>query len=188
MVAEPRWSSLKTPLVAAVDLLYSQDLLNNLFRHPYTRIEFVQQELNVSRPTATKYLDELAKSGLLLKHRAGRNNYYITSLWWRCSWKVTGIEPSSYDEIAAVERINQLSPVRMRRTDAPVPLSLQDFDSSLFGKVFPCSEKFFPCSTPYFRRNRKVAKALERRAIFSNSNAGDAFYAVIRPFLRVFPC
>lgn len=57
--------------------LYSQDLLNNLFRHPYTRIEFVQQDLNVSRPTATKYLDELAESGLLLKHRAGRNNYYI---------------------------------------------------------------------------------------------------------------
>ncbi|WP_336952353.1 Fic family protein [Sphingobium aromaticivastans] len=57
--------------------LYSQDLLNNLFRHPYTRIEFVQQELNVSRPTATKYLDELAESGMLLKHRAGRNNYYI---------------------------------------------------------------------------------------------------------------
>lgn len=57
--------------------LYSQDLLNNLFRHPYTRIEFVQKELGVSRPTATKYLDELAESGLLMKHRAGRNNYYI---------------------------------------------------------------------------------------------------------------
>jgi len=57
--------------------LYSQDLLNNLFRHPYTRVEFVQQELDVSRPTATKYLDELADGGLLLKHRSGRNNYYI---------------------------------------------------------------------------------------------------------------
>ena len=57
--------------------IYSQDLLNNLFRHPYTRIEFVQDELNVSRPTATKYLEELAASGLLFKHRAGRNNYYI---------------------------------------------------------------------------------------------------------------
>ena len=57
--------------------LYSQDLLNNLFRHPYTRIEFVQDELRVSRPTATKYLDELADGGLLRKHRAGRNNYYI---------------------------------------------------------------------------------------------------------------
>ena len=57
--------------------IYSQDLLNNLFRHPYTRIEFVQDELGVSRPTATKYLDDLARSGLLHKHRAGRNNYYI---------------------------------------------------------------------------------------------------------------
>lgn len=57
--------------------IYSQDLLNNLFRHPYTRIEFVQNELGISRPTATKYLDELAESGLLAKHKHGRNNYYI---------------------------------------------------------------------------------------------------------------
>lgn len=57
--------------------IYSQDLLNNLFRHPYTRIEYVQKELGVSRPTATKYLDELADGGLLNKHRMGRNNYYI---------------------------------------------------------------------------------------------------------------
>ena len=57
--------------------IYSQDLLNNLFRHPYTRIDYVQSELGVSRPTATKYLDELAESGLLAKQRIGRNNYYI---------------------------------------------------------------------------------------------------------------
>jgi len=57
--------------------IYSQDLLNNLFRHPYTRIEFVQSELNVSRPTATKYLDELTDGGLLSKHKSGRNSYYI---------------------------------------------------------------------------------------------------------------
>lgn len=57
--------------------IYSQDLLNNLFRHPYTRIEYVQNELNISRPTATKYLDELAEAGLLNKQRIGRNNYYI---------------------------------------------------------------------------------------------------------------
>ncbi|MDJ0979532.1 MAG: Fic family protein [Erythrobacter sp.] len=56
---------------------YSQDLLNNMFRHPYTRIEYVQNELGVSRPTAAKYLDELAAAGVLRKHRSGRNNYYI---------------------------------------------------------------------------------------------------------------
>lgn len=57
--------------------IYSQDLLNNLFRHPYTRIEFVQNDLGVTRQTAARYLDELAEAGLLVKHQAGRNNYYI---------------------------------------------------------------------------------------------------------------
>ena len=41
---------------------YSQDLINNLFTHPYTKIEFVQRDLGVSRVTATKYLDALAES------------------------------------------------------------------------------------------------------------------------------
>ena len=56
---------------------YSQDLINNLFTHPYTKIEFVQQELGVSRVTATKYLDALADGGFVRKHRVGRSNYYI---------------------------------------------------------------------------------------------------------------
>jgi hypothetical protein len=38
----------------------SQDLINNLFMHPYTKIEFVERDLKVSRLTATKYLDALA--------------------------------------------------------------------------------------------------------------------------------
>ena len=59
--------------------IYTHDLLNNLFRFPYTRIDSVQSELGVSRPTATKYLEELVASGLLTKHREGRNNYYINS-------------------------------------------------------------------------------------------------------------
>jgi len=57
--------------------IYSQDLLNNMFRHPYTRIDYVERELNVSRPTATKYLDTLAGTGFLDKQRIGRNNYYM---------------------------------------------------------------------------------------------------------------
>ena len=31
---------------------YSQDLINNLFAHPYTKIEFVQRDLQVSRISA----------------------------------------------------------------------------------------------------------------------------------------
>jgi Fic family protein len=56
---------------------YSQDLINNLFNHPYTRVEFVQRELGVSRLTATRYLDALATDGVLDKIRMGRNNYYV---------------------------------------------------------------------------------------------------------------
>ncbi len=59
--------------------IYSQDLINNLFRHPYTRIEYVEHELGVSRPTATKYLNELAQSGILDKYRDGKNIYFINS-------------------------------------------------------------------------------------------------------------
>jgi Fic family protein len=46
---------------------YSQDLINNLFNHPYTRVEFAQRDLGVSRLTATKYLDTLAAGGVLEK-------------------------------------------------------------------------------------------------------------------------
>ena len=59
--------------------IYSQDLLNNLFRHPYTKIDFVMEELDVSRITATRYLDELIRIGLLDKRKIGRKNYYINT-------------------------------------------------------------------------------------------------------------
>ncbi|CAN5843444.1 Fic family protein [soil metagenome] len=57
--------------------LYSQDLLNNLFRYPYTKIEFIEKELGVSRPTAMKYLDQLTQGGFVEKQKIGRTNYYI---------------------------------------------------------------------------------------------------------------
>jgi len=56
---------------------YSQDLINNLFSHPYTKIEFIQRDLEVSRLTATRYLDQLTEGGFVQKQRIGRSNYYI---------------------------------------------------------------------------------------------------------------
>jgi len=56
---------------------YSQDLLNNLFKHPYTKIEFIQRDLNVSRITAANYLNQLADDKLLTKKKLGTANYYI---------------------------------------------------------------------------------------------------------------
>jgi len=57
--------------------IYSQDLLNNLFRHPYTKIESVQADLRVSRLTAAKYPEQLTDRGLIEKHKIGRYNYYV---------------------------------------------------------------------------------------------------------------
>ncbi|MDX8380120.1 MAG: Fic family protein, partial [Gallionella sp.] len=57
--------------------IYSQDLLNNIFRHPYTKIDFVSYELQVNRKTASKYLNALVDMGLLSKHRLGKENYYL---------------------------------------------------------------------------------------------------------------
>jgi Fic family protein len=56
---------------------YSQDLLNNLFKHPYTKIEFLVNDLNVSRITAANYLNKLAEDGLLQKEKLGTGNYYV---------------------------------------------------------------------------------------------------------------
>lgn len=73
-------ADMKQRMRAALPKLYSQDLLNSLFRHPYTRIDFVQQELGLkARQTAAKYLDTLAAHGFVEKHQAGRNNYYINT-------------------------------------------------------------------------------------------------------------
>ncbi|MDD3685209.1 MAG: Fic family protein [Bacteroidales bacterium] len=56
---------------------YSQDLLNNLFKHPYTKIEFVVNDLGVSRLTAANYLNKLAEDGILKREKLGTGNYYI---------------------------------------------------------------------------------------------------------------
>lgn len=57
--------------------IYSHELLNNLFRHPYTKIEFAAKEAQIHRNTASKYLEELVKMGLLAKHRFGKENLYL---------------------------------------------------------------------------------------------------------------
>jgi Fic family protein len=56
---------------------YSQELLNHLFKQPYTKIEFLVEDLHISRVTASSYLNQLAKDNVLSKHKLGRNNYYV---------------------------------------------------------------------------------------------------------------
>ncbi len=59
--------------------IYSQDLINNLFKNPYTKIEYLENDLKVTRQTASNYLNKISSLGLLEKVKVGKVNYYINS-------------------------------------------------------------------------------------------------------------
>tara|TARA_Y100000588_G_scaffold379258_1_gene461117 strand:- start:149 stop:1117 length:969 start_codon:yes stop_codon:yes gene_type:complete len=61
----------------ALPKVYSQDLLNIIFCHPYTKISFIEQELGVARGTATSYLNQLVEIELMSKLKVGKSSYYI---------------------------------------------------------------------------------------------------------------
>ena len=58
---------------------YNHELLNGLFYHPYTKIDHVVANMQVSRQTASKYLDRIVALGLLEKEKMGKENYYINT-------------------------------------------------------------------------------------------------------------
>lgn len=57
--------------------IYSKDLLENLFKHPYTKIEHLQQDVNKHYLTARNYLEQLCEYGFLEKYSIGKHNYYL---------------------------------------------------------------------------------------------------------------
>jgi Fic family protein len=62
---------------AELPKIYSLELLNTLFKHPYTKIDFVIRDVGVKRVTAGLYLDALSEAGFLDKQKMWRSNYYI---------------------------------------------------------------------------------------------------------------
>jgi Fic family protein len=57
----------------------NSDLLDVLFEQPYCRISNVIARCGVSRPTATKWLNELVEGGVLDDNRVGRDRIFINS-------------------------------------------------------------------------------------------------------------
>jgi len=57
--------------------VYSKDLVEILFMHPYTKIDFLIHNLGVHRDTASKYLNELEKIGILKSIKIGRSKYFV---------------------------------------------------------------------------------------------------------------
>jgi len=58
---------------------YNHGLLNGMFYHPYTKIEHIENNLQVSRQTAAKYLEKIVSLGLLTKQRIWKENYYTNT-------------------------------------------------------------------------------------------------------------
>ena len=59
--------------------IYSHELINTLFSHPYTKIEYISDTVGVNRQTASRHLQHLAKLNLLESKKFGRITYYINT-------------------------------------------------------------------------------------------------------------
>ena len=57
--------------------IYSKDLIEILFSHPYTKIDFLVDGLGLHRETASKYLKEIESIGILQSTKIGRAKYFI---------------------------------------------------------------------------------------------------------------
>ncbi len=81
---------------------YKHELLNNLFFHPYTKIEFMEKDMLVQRKTATKYLEKIVSLGLLSKIKMGRSNYYINDELVNLFMSQGNIDEARVDTIESV--------------------------------------------------------------------------------------
>ena len=63
--------------------IYSKDLIEVIFKHPYTKIQFLVDANIAKRQTASNYLQTLAALGVLRPSKQGREMYYINDALFR---------------------------------------------------------------------------------------------------------
>jgi len=71
----------KTLLVAQEKAakVYRKELIELLFEHPYSKIEYVVERLGVERKAASRYLKKLEYIGILKSQKIGRETIYINT-------------------------------------------------------------------------------------------------------------
>jgi Fic family protein len=57
--------------------IYSKELIEELFVHPYSKIEFLTKVLGVERKAASRYLNQLQEIGLLKEYKIGREKIFL---------------------------------------------------------------------------------------------------------------
>jgi Fic family protein len=71
--------STKTVLKNRAPKIYSKDLIDIIFEHPYTKIEFLINRLDITRQTASKHLKKLCSIGVLEETNIGKYKYFINT-------------------------------------------------------------------------------------------------------------
>ena len=56
--------------------IYSKELIDLLFYEFYTKIDYIENGLSISRKTAANYLNTLEKEGLLKSEKIGKERIY----------------------------------------------------------------------------------------------------------------
>jgi Fic family protein len=57
--------------------IYSKELVEALFEHPYCKIEFIVSSIGVERKAASRYLNQLVDIGVLSKHQIGKEHVFV---------------------------------------------------------------------------------------------------------------
>lgn len=71
--------NVKNIVIEKLPKIYSQELIDYLFYNFYTKNEYLRNNLNISRNTASKYLHSLSKIGILIEEKVGKEIIYKNS-------------------------------------------------------------------------------------------------------------
>ena len=70
-------NNIKTIIQEKLPKIYSKDLIEILFNHPYTKIDFLVDGLGLTRQTASKYLKELETLGIVESLQIKNSKFYV---------------------------------------------------------------------------------------------------------------
>ena len=59
--------------------IYSKELVESLYVHPYCKVGFLVDSIGVERKAASRYLHQLQRLGIVTAHRIGRENIFVNS-------------------------------------------------------------------------------------------------------------
>ena len=69
--------------------IYTKELVETLFEHPYCKSAFVERSVGVERKAAARYLHQLQDLGVLEMQKVGREHIYVNTKLMQCLASIT---------------------------------------------------------------------------------------------------